>query len=264
MNEKLKVGIVIPTLGQREDYLLKSIKSARDFGDVYLIVVTPPELVEKLSYLLGVDQIIPEISAGLPSAINWGLQNLPKSIKYIGWIGDDDLLASGAGIKSAEYLDQNLNSVMTFGICRYINQNGDSIGLNDFGQLAVPLLRIGPDLIPQPGSLFRREIFDKVGQIDARFQFAFDFDLFIRLSKVGKIKFLNFEVASFRWHSDSKSVAARKKSVLEASKVRRAHLPSLLKPLSIFWELPVIAATFLAGKWVSVKSRRSLELQQKL
>ena len=264
MNEKLRIGIVIPTLGQREDYLIECVQSARNFGDVYIIVVTPPELVEKLSYLSGVDQIIPEITAGLPSAINWGLQNLPKSIEYVGWIGDDDLLAPGAGTKSVEYLNQNLNSVMTFGICRYINKHGDSIGLNEFGQLAVPLLRIGPDLIPQPGSLFRRVIFDKVGQIDSRFQLAFDFDLFIRLSKAGEIKFMKFEVASFRWHSDSKSVAARKKSVLEASKVRRAHLPALLTPLSILWELPVIAATFLAGKWVSIKSLRSLERQQKL
>ena len=259
MSEKPKIGIVIPTLGKREDYLDECIRSAKNFGEIYLIVVTPPELVEKLSYLTGVDKVLPEIMVGLPSAINWGFQNLPESIEYIGWIGDDDLLVSGAGTKSAEYLEKNLNSVMTFGICRYINQNGDFIGINDFGQLAVPLLRIGPDLIPQPGSIFRREIFDKVGQIDTRFQLAFDFDLFLRLSKVGKIKFMNFEVASFRWHSDSKSVAARKKSVLEASKVRRTHLPALLKPVSIFWELPVIVATFLAGKCVSVQSRRSLE-----
>jgi glycosyltransferase involved in cell wall biosynthesis len=259
VTNNLRIGLIIPTLGQREDYLLECIKSAKKFGDVYLIVVTPPELAKKLSNLPGVDRVIPEISAGLPSALNWGFQNIPKNIEYIGWIGDDDLLASGAGTKSAEYLNQNFNTVMTYGICRYINQNGDLIGVNDFGQLAVPLLRVGPDLIPQPGSIFRREIFDRIGQIDIRFQLAFDFDLFIRLSKAGKIKFMNFEVASFRWHSDSKSVAARTRSVLEASKVRRVHLPALVRPLSIFWELPVIAATYLAGRWVSVKSRTLLE-----
>ncbi len=259
MSDNPTIGLVIPTLGLRRDYLVESIQSARNFGDVYLVVVTPPSKVCDLSSLSGVDQVIPEMTVGLPSAINWAFSNLPKSIEYIGWIGDDDLLASGAGTKSVEYLNQNLNTVMTFGICRYISENGYTIGLNAFGQLAVPLLRIGPDLIPQPGSIFRRATFDKVGQIDTRFHLAFDFDLFIRLSRAGKIKFVNFEVASFRWHSDSKSVAARRKSVLEASKVRRVHLPALVRPLSIFWELPVIASTFLAGKWVSVKSRKSLE-----
>jgi GT2 family glycosyltransferase len=252
------VGLVIPTLGQRRSYLAECIRSAREFGSVYLILVTTPGMVDELSGFKGVDQVIAEIAPGLPSAINWGLQNLPTDIDYIGWIGDDDLLAPGAGTKSVEYLNQNLNCVMTFGICRYINENGDSIGFNAFGQLAVPLLRIGPDLIPQPGSIFRRESFNKVGQINARFQLAFDFDLFIRLSRAGKIKFMNFEVASFRWHSDSKSVAARKKSVLEASRVRRSHLPVPLQTFSFIWELPVIAATFLAGKLVSVKSGRSL------
>lgn len=259
MNEKLRIGLVIPTLYQREDYLLECIESAKNFGDVYLVVVAPAEFVRKLSNLSGVDRVIPEINVGLPSALNWGFQNIPKNIQYISWIGDDDLLASGAGTKSTEYLNQNLNTVMTFGICRYINQNGDVMGVNHFGQLAVPLLRIGPDLIPQPGSVFRREIFDKIGQINTRFQLAFDFDLFIRLSKAGNIKFMNFEVASFRWHSDSKSVATRNKSVLEASKVRRVHLPALVRPLSFFWEVPVIAATYLAGRWVSAKSRTLLK-----
>lgn len=259
MSENPIIGLVIPTLGQRPDYLAECIKSARDFGDVYLILVTTPDMVEHLRRFTGADLVIPEVAPGLPAAINWGFHNLPADIDYIGWIGDDDLLASGAGTKSVRYLNQNSNVVMTFGICRYINEKGDSIGFNAFGQLAVPLLRIGPDLIPQPGSIFRRETFDKIGQIDTRFQFAFDFDLFIRFSRSGEIKFVNFEVASFRWHSDSKSVAARKKSALDASKVRRTHLPPLLKPFSIIWELPVIAATFLAGRLVSLKSGRSLE-----
>lgn len=259
MSKNPIIGIVIPTLGLRQDYLNECIQSARDFGEVYLIVVTPISSLKKSSYFSDADKVICEIDSGLPAAINWGFSNLPESIKYISWIGDDDLLASGAGKKSVEYLEKNENSVMTFGICRYINQNGDLIGLNDFGQLAVPLLRVGPDLIPQPGSIFRREIFNKIGQINTRYRFAFDFDLFIRFSKIGKIKYMNFEVASFRWHSDSKSVATRTKSVLEASEVRRAHLPVPLKLFSVIWELPVIIATFLAGKWVSVKSRRSLK-----
>jgi glycosyltransferase involved in cell wall biosynthesis len=259
MSENPKIGLVIPTLGQRGDYLAETIQSARDFGDVYLIVVTPPNMVNHLITIPGVDNVIPEFDLGLPAAINWGFQNLPENIEYLGWIGDDDLLTSGAGRKSVEYLRQNMNCVMTFGICRYIDANGNLIGLNKFGQLAVPLLRFGPDLIPQPGSIFRREIFNKAGKLDTKFELAFDFELFLRLSKFGTIKYLNYEVASFRWHNDSKSVGTRKKSVQEASKVRRMHLPRILKPLSVLWEIPVAFATLLAGKWVSHKSGRSLE-----
>jgi hypothetical protein len=102
--------------------------------------------------------------------------------------------------------------------------------------------------------VFRRETFNKIGQINTSFKLAFDLELFIRFSKAGKIKYLETEVGTFRWHSDSKSVATRKISVIEASRARRMHLPLLLKPFSIFWELPVLLATYLVGYFVSRKS----------
>ena len=263
MSNKQRIGLVIPTLGQRKDYLIETISSARNFGDVYLVIVAPPDTVHLFTDLQDVDQIIPENDFGLPAAINWGFQNLPNDIQYIGWIGDDDLLAAQAGKKSVEFLNQNSDYVMTFGICRYIDEKGNLIGLNNFGQSAVPLLRFGPDLIPQPGSIFRRCIFNKVGKIDTGFQLAFDFELFIRLSKAGKIKFMKLEVGSFRWHIDSKSVTTRKKSVMEASKARRLHLPVVLKPVSPFWEIPVAITTYWAGIWVSYKSQDSVKRKKK-
>jgi glycosyltransferase involved in cell wall biosynthesis len=259
MSEKSKIGIIIPTLGERHDYLRETIRSSKEFGNVHLLIVAPKKSLHSLKNLKSVDQIIPENQPGLPAAINWGFQNLPQEIQYIGWIGDDDLLAPDGGKKSAEFLNDNLGYVMTFGQCRYINGVGETIGMNGFGQWAVPLLRFGPDLIPQPGSIFRRDIFIKVGEIDAEFKLAFDLDLFIRLSKAGKIKAMSYEVGSFRWHSDSKSVKTRKQSVMEASRVRRKYLPIFLKPVVFFWEIPVVLATYCAGVLVTFKSRNSVK-----
>ena len=255
VSENLKIGIVIPTLGERLDYLTETIRSVREFGEVHIVIVAPHKSIDQLNDFKDVDQIIVEKTPGLPDAINWGFQNLPDGIQYIGWVGDDDLLAAGAGKKSVKFLNQNLEYVMTFGICRYLDGKGKTIGLNRFGQLAVPLLRFGPDLIPQPGSVFRRDVFNKIGKINTNFKLAFDFELFIRLSKAGEIKALNYEVGSFRWHSDSKSVKTRRNSVMEASRVRRIHLPVLLKPISFIWEIPIALATYLAGILVSYKSR---------
>jgi GT2 family glycosyltransferase len=117
------------------------------------------------------------------------------------------------------------------------------------------MLRFGPDLVPQPGALFRRSAFEKVGGLRADLGWAFDFDLFIRLSKTGKLRFINKELARFRWHPESLSVEYRKKSVKEASQVRVSHLPALLRPLSILWEYPVQQATLVAGKRVTAKAQ---------
>ena len=118
------------------------------------------------------------------------------------------------------------------------------------------MLRFGPDLIPQPGALFRRSSFEAVGGLDSRFGWAFDFDLFIKLSKLGKARFINQTLASFRWHPQSLSVEFRKKSVAEASTVRVNHLPKALRPISFLWELPVRQATLLAGGRVTISANK--------
>ena len=135
MSENSKIGIIIPTLGERHDYLKETIRSSKEFGNVHLLIVAPNESIHSLTNLKSVDQIIPENQPGLPAAINWGFQNLPQEIQYIGWIGDDDLLAPDGGKKSAEFLNNNLGYVMTFGQCRYINGAGKTIGVNALGPI---------------------------------------------------------------------------------------------------------------------------------
>jgi hypothetical protein len=143
---------------------------------------------------------------------------------------------------------------MVFGSCDYIDPAGKVIWKNKSGQWAVPLLRFGPDLIPQPGALFRRSAFNKAGMLKSKYDWAFDFDLFIELSKLGKLKFVDQTLAQFRWHPESLSVEFRKKSVTEASKVRFSHLPKVLQPISLLWEYPVRQATLMAGKRVTSRA----------
>jgi hypothetical protein len=111
-------------------------------------------------------------------------------------------------------------------------------------------------LIPQPGALFRRETFEFVGGLDTRYDWAFDLDLLIKLSKAGKIKHLKAWVSNFRWHPDSLSVEYRQMSVSEASRVRMSHLPKILIPISLVWEFPVRLATMMAGTRVTANSKK--------
>jgi GT2 family glycosyltransferase len=202
-----------------------------------------------------------DLGGGLPSAINQGINALPASVDYVNWLGDDDLLAPGSLEAAERALDKNEATVMIFGACEYIDASGHSLWVNGSGAWAVPLLRFGPDLIPQPGALFRRSIFQSIGGLETSLGWAFDFDLFIRFSKVGKVKYLDQTLAKFRWHPESLSVEHRKRSVAEASKVRVSHLPSFLKPISFIWEYPVRQATLIAGKRVSAKAQSKARSQ---
>lgn len=257
-----RVGIVVPTLGQRPDYLEKCLGSIRAAGNAHIVLVAPASF--NSHPLLGtglVDSLETDEGNGLAGAINKGIKSLPSTVEYVNWLGDDDLLTEGSLEITEKYLDSNPDAVMVFGACDYIDGTGAVVWTNRSGQWAVPLLRVGPDLIPQPGSLFRRSAFDSVGGLRTDLGWAFDFDLFIRLSRAGKIKYVKKTLAQFRWHPESLSVEHRKKSVAEASRVRVSHLPSLLKPVSFLWEYPVQQATLVAGKRLTSKAQSKARMK---
>jgi GT2 family glycosyltransferase len=242
-----EVGIVVPTLGTRPDYLRRCLESIRLAGQSHINLVAPAEFDATSLLEEGlVDQVTSDPATGLSEAINSGVGSLPENINLVNWLGDDDLLRPGtlSRLKS-ELSDPRV--VLVYGNCDYVDGQDKVMWSSPTGQFASSILRFGPDLIPQPGALFRREAFEKVGRLSPDFGWAFDFDLLIKLSKVGKLKFVPVTVSCFRWHSESLTVRARWKSVSEASKVRRAHLPWILRPVSFLWEPLVMTATYLAG-----------------
>ena len=256
-----KVGIVVPTLGRRSDYLIQCLESIKNGGSgankAFVVLVAPRDFdfTEYLSSGLA-HAFVEDSGLGLPAAINEGFDSMPESIEYINWLGDDDLISVGSLDVAVSHLEKDTKCVLVFGGCNYIDPNGKILWTNSSGSWAVPLLRFGPDLIPQPGALFRRSAFVAVGGLDTRYDWAFDFDLLIKLSKIGGLSFIDKTISSFRWHPYSLSVEFRRKSVKEASMVRVSHLPALVKPVSFLWEIPVMQATLIAGSKVTKNATR--------
>ena len=250
--EDKSIGVVIPTLGDRPTYLMESIKSIRQAGPAYISVVRPPRvnaLDGEITEL--VDSIVDDPGQGLAYAINTGINGLPNTVKYATWLGDDDRLVQSSLQKVSKYLETNSDAAFVFGQCQYIDANGQRLWLNKSGKWAELLMLCGPQLIPQPGSLFRRSSFEQVGGLDESLKWAFDLDLFLKLRKVGKFGFLNEPLAEFRWHEGSLSVGSRQGSVDEASKVRRRYLPVGVRQVSVIWEPLLRRIILFAGTRVS-------------
>ncbi len=251
MNEKC--GIVVPTLGLRSEYLEQCLRSIRGAGDCHICIVAPQDIdLSKMASAGLLDQRVDDLGEGLAKAIDLGLRSLPESIKYINWLGDDDLLAPLSLNVASQFLTADPDAIMVFGSCDYIDNEAHVLWKNVSGQWAVPLLRFGPCLIPQPGSLFRAEAYERVGGLRSDFKWAFDFELFIRFAKIGSVRYIPQTLASFRWHSDSLSVGGRHGSVLEASRARSIHLPVILRALSFIWEFPVRFLTKYAGNFIGL------------
>ena len=271
----------MPTIGGRPEYLPLSLASIRaaidDPNDVYIILVGRPGFDPK-PYAHLIDEYLDEPEPGLAAKINFGLRALPSSIEFFNWIGDDDLLTPGSLTLALEAISDprhfehssaqdkkskdfrsakavGIPPVLVFGGCEYIDPEGKPIWNQKSGQWAVPLLRFGPQLIPQPGALYRRDAFEAVGGLSTKFGWAFDFNLFLSLSKIGKAVYIPHTLANFRWHPGSLSVSRRRESVAEASQVRKAHLPATLRLISELWEFPVRQATYWAGIRLGKKLR---------
>lgn len=218
-----RVGMVIPTLGTRPDWLrgtLNSIVKQRGV-DVDVVLVTPcPEDVRELAEENGAT-VLDSKTPGISAAVNEGWGKLVDS-RYLAWLGDDDLLAPNSLERSVTALEENPSYSATYGRVRYIDAENRTLFVTHPGRVASAYLPWGKDLVPQPGSLFRRSAIDQVGGLDHSLRYAMDYDLFLRLRSVGRLVYLPIEVAAFRLHSGS--ITGSNKSKGEADEVRaRAH-----------------------------------------
>jgi GT2 family glycosyltransferase len=252
------VGIVVPTMGTRPKFLKQSLESIRSAGHATIHIVAPESaqlasVLDPNSY----DALIVDPGTGLSAAIDAGLRSFPPSVQYINWLGDDDLLTEGSLDHALSVLSGNLGIALVYGGCEYIDGDGKSLWLNKSGSYAKYLMRFGPQLIPQPGALMRRDMYEQIGGLDHQYKWAFDLDLLIRLSRVGKLQFAPRTLANFRWHEGSLSVGGRNGSVIEASEIRIAALPKTLCRLSPLWEGPIRWAILQAGKRLNEKSDRT-------
>ena len=242
------IGIVVPTLGSRPEYLLEALESIRNAGKCFIVIVAPIQAdIDKVIDRSFFDELVEDPMQGLVEAINTGVRALPKQIEYFNWLGDDDTLTPNSLRMSSSPLKDDPEIVCVFGVCQYINQDGQPIYKNRSGRFAVPLLKFGPQLIPQPGALFRRTAFNKVGWLDPTYKCAFDLDLLLKLKGMGKLHYTPHQLSSFRWHSDSLSVRSRNVSVHEARKIRQKNLSRFFCLLSPSWELPLEKLIYLAG-----------------
>lgn len=254
-----KIAVVIPTIFNRPEYLpiaYESLASQQGDFTLEIIVGCPAALVDRVKQVIPGAKVTAEPSeGGLGQKLGQLLASAAAESDFVAWLGDDDLLTTDSLKHSSNEMLKDKQVVMVYGGCDYIDASGKVLFTNKSGDWARKILRFGPQLIPQPGSLMRSHAFLEAGGVTDEFNLAFDFDLFLRLQQHGEFRFLDKTLSQFRWHPDSLSVRRRRVSVMEASRVRRRHYRGAAKYLWWLWEPFVISATWVAGKLASLRAR---------
>ena len=176
-----------------------------------------------------------------------------SDVDYVTWLGDDDLLDPAALVSACETLDANQALSFVYGRCQYIDSANSVLIENKAGGWAMRILSWGPDLIPQPGTVWRHQHYEEIGGIDESFTMAFDFDLFLRLNRFGGGSYDSRILSQFRWHKKSSSVSGRWDSVLQASRVRVKNKSLTMVILTVPIEILVTVATWMAGKLMTLR-----------
>jgi glycosyltransferase involved in cell wall biosynthesis len=255
------VLVVLPTLGDRLDFLAETITSVdaqRDQVDLTLVVIAPTAAHEarELARSRGA-VVVDDPKQGISTAINLGIDAATDE-RYYAWIGDDDLFRPGGLARLRSLIEERDDTVVSYGGCDYIDPEGRTIATSNAGRLARWIQPWGPNLIPHPGSLIKLDPMRSVGLFEPDLKYAMDLDLFLKLRRRGRFACTRESVSAFRWHPDSLTVANRAASNAESEAIKRRHLPRAVRPLSVLWNRPIQLASARAARELN---RRALALR---
>lgn len=158
--------------------------------------------------------------------------------EVLGWLNSDDLLLPGALRRVGEWFGQNPDCECVVGASLLIDEAGDvrrdargHVVFNPGLEMGFRhLLLVGCWGFNQPAVFWRRRAFFESGGFDRALQFAFDYDLFLRLARRRPICRMPVFLASFREHSASKTSTMDAVRERETREVRRRF--GFVEPLS--------------------------------
>lgn len=147
---------------------------------------------------------VSEPDHGQTDAINKGFNHACGEI--FAWLNSDDTYLPGAVSKAVERLQAHPEASMVYADANLIDEQGQVIGSFPSRQTNLNRLLRGSVHIPQQTTFFRAAAWKKVAPLDESFQFAMDYDLWVRLARLGPLVYTPGLWANFRLHRGGKSL----------------------------------------------------------
>jgi glycosyltransferase involved in cell wall biosynthesis len=230
-----ETSIVIPTHGGR--FLRATVESviAQSHPDWELIIVddgSTDGTADVARALAAQDRrirVVSQSNSGIARARNRGLVEISPGSTFVAVIDHDDLWLPDTLATFRRLLRDQPTAVAAHGMARSIDERDVEIpctgqeGYLPWNRRAVTGGRVEMWPIERPtefrvlafedcivgtgSALIRRSALDRVGAFDWRAEPADDYDLWVRLSRLGPIVYLNTVVMSYREHGDNRSLA---------------------------------------------------------
>jgi len=211
----MKLSIITPSFNQA-GFIEETIRSVLDQETgmpVEHIVVdggSDDGTVDILKKYSGKVIWLSEKDEGQSDAVNKGVEMASGNI--IGWLNSDDLYLPGSLKKVEDAFNEKPESLWLYGDCRMIDEQGREVRKwitsykNRLSRSFSYNKLLLENFISQPAVFFRKDAFLSAGKLDLSLGYAMDYDLWIRLSRLGEPAVIHEDLALFRLHSGSKSI----------------------------------------------------------
>ncbi len=247
----ITLSIVTPTYNQ-DQYIGQTIESIlSQKGDFYIdyIIIndgstdTTQSIIEKYDTLvksgswpvqcLGISyRYVNRKNGGQTSAINQGLR---MSRGYAcAWMNSDDYYMPGAFSQVSRMFDDNPDIDFIYADCLKVYSNGraPSIEPRPREQEDFESLRTRGNSFAL--NFFTKRIIEKVGYPDESFSYCMDLDLWFRIFRVSKAKYLPYTVGAFRIWEKSKTSTSQDKFALERKRIAKKYGGNLIPAKKIY------------------------------
>jgi len=218
----VRISIVTPSYNQG-DYLEETIESVLSQGIPGLEYIIMDggsrdhsvEIIRKYEKYLAYWQSQPD--GGQTQAILEGFRR--SSGHVLAWINSDDLYEPRTLAKVKQEFEADAKLQLLYGDYSLLYRGGRKVAKPkisfDFNISLHAFL-----MIPQPASFWSRALYEAVGGLNPKYQYAFDYELFLRFGKhledhPEAIRHVHDYFAQFRVHDESKSVSLQERFMPE-------------------------------------------------
>jgi glycosyltransferase involved in cell wall biosynthesis len=238
MNELPQVSIVTPSFNQGR-FIEETIRSVldQDYPRIEHIVIDACSSDETIEILRRYPHLrwVSEPDEGQADALNKGFAIAGGDI--FAWLNADDLYLPGAVSAAVEALQES-GADLIHGGWRQIDEHGNTI--RDVDPVAFDFRRQLEErnAVAQPGAFFTRTAFEAVGGLDARYRYAMDYELWLKLGKRFQVRHVDRVLAAYRYHPESKTVAEPAGFSPETIRASRRHGGRVFSSMYVDWYLP--------------------------
>jgi glycosyltransferase involved in cell wall biosynthesis len=218
-----KVSIVTPSFNQGR-YLPETLRSVREqnYPHIEHLIVDGGSTDETLSILKSASDIrwISEPDRGQVDALNKGFGMVTGEI--LAWLNADDLFLPNTVSEAVAAL-QRTPADLVYGDVEIINEQGQCLRQFRGIPFDFSILLYGINYIGQQSTFFRRSLLDKAGPLREEFNNSFDYELWLRMSRYGKVHYEPRVRGKIRLHDAAKSVAQADVTARNDAAIRRQY-----------------------------------------